>query len=144
MAGDIRFIGAPRSVINAVVSEQAGWRALGLRMLDHAKARCPVDESDERPPGPHLRDTLEARFVTGADPRILIGSSKQGQLLTWITDGTDPHIIEPVTAKALRFTSGGTVVFAARVQHPGTKPDDFLLRAIREVAQEAAGVSLIA
>lgn len=34
---------------------------------------------------------------------------------------TRPHVIVPVRAKALRFEVGGKVVFAQRVNHPGSK-----------------------
>ncbi|QKW06929.1 hypothetical protein HUT18_11525 [Streptomyces sp. NA04227] len=45
--------------------------------------------------------------------------------------GTRPHIIRPRRAKALRFDAGGRTVFAAVVHHPGTRPNDFLGRALR-------------
>lgn len=43
--------------------------------------------------------------------------------------GTGPRIIRPVRAQALRFTAGGRVVFAKRVNHPGTKARPFLFPA---------------
>ncbi|WP_405759431.1 hypothetical protein OG234_13145 [Streptomyces sp. NBC_01420] len=49
----------------------------------------------------------------------------------FVLDGTRPHVIVPRRAKALRFTVGGDVVFARRVRHPGTRPNDFLGRALR-------------
>ncbi|MFF1834244.1 hypothetical protein ACFVXE_08565 [Streptomyces sp. NPDC058231] len=49
-----------------------------------------------------------------------------------VLDGTRPHIIRPRRAKALRFEVGGRVVYAAYVRHPGTKPNNFLKRALRE------------
>lgn len=36
-------------------------------------------------------------------------------------DGTRPHDIYPARRKMLRFTTGGAVVFARHVRHPGTK-----------------------
>ena len=45
--------------------------------------------------------------------------------------GTRPHIIRPRRKKALRFDVGGRTVFAAVVHHPGTRPNDFLGRALR-------------
>lgn len=35
--------------------------------------------------------------------------------------GTRPHLILPRRRKVLKFTVGGSVVFARRVNHPGTK-----------------------
>ncbi|WP_234467785.1 hypothetical protein [Streptomyces sp. MBT62] len=48
-----------------------------------------------------------------------------------VLDGTRPHIIRPRRARALRFEVGGEVVFAGKVRHPGTRPNDFLARALR-------------
>jgi len=51
----------------------------------------------------------------------------------FVTGGTRPHIIRPRrTGGVLRFTVNGRVVYARLVHHPGTKPNDFLLRALRE------------
>lgn len=44
--------------------------------------------------------------------------------------GTEPHTIRPRRKKALRFVSGGRVVFAMRVRHPGTRANPFLTRAL--------------
>ncbi|WP_308416876.1 hypothetical protein [Streptomyces sp. AJS327] len=49
----------------------------------------------------------------------------------YVLYGTRPHIIRPRRAKALRFDVGGRTVFAAVVHHPGTRPNDFLGRALR-------------
>lgn len=51
----------------------------------------------------------------------------------FVNDGTRPHVIRPRTAKALRFTVGGRVVYARVVRHPGTRGTRFLDRALREV-----------
>lgn len=45
-------------------------------------------------------------------------------------DGTVAHTIRPRRRKALRFISGGRVVFAKRVRHPGTEGTHFLTRAL--------------
>lgn len=37
-------------------------------------------------------------------------------------DGTKPHDIYPRRRRRLRFVTGGQVVFARHVRHPGTKP----------------------
>lgn len=39
----------------------------------------------------------------------------------FMEEGTKPHIIQPKSKKALRFTSGGETVFAKKVYHPGIK-----------------------
>ncbi|GGZ23254.1 hypothetical protein GCM10010387_15460 [Streptomyces inusitatus] len=49
----------------------------------------------------------------------------------FVLDGTRPHLIRPRRKRALRFEVGGRVVFAALVRHPGTRANNFLLRALR-------------
>ncbi|MEU8870435.1 hypothetical protein AB0D24_04580 [Streptomyces javensis] len=48
----------------------------------------------------------------------------------YVLNGTRPHLIRPRHAKALRFEVGGRVVYAKLVRHPGTRPNDFLGRAL--------------
>ena len=52
----------------------------------------------------------------------------------YVNDGTSPHVIRPKTKQALRFKVGGRVVYARVVNHPGTRPNPFLDRALRDVA----------
>ncbi|MGW1501186.1 hypothetical protein ACWCQW_21845 [Streptomyces mirabilis] len=50
----------------------------------------------------------------------------------FVLEGTRPHIIRPRRAKGvLRFEVDGQVVFAKVVRHPGTRPNNFLARALR-------------
>ena len=39
----------------------------------------------------------------------------------YLDEGVRPHVIRPRRAKALRFVSGGRIVFAKVVHHPGTR-----------------------
>lgn len=79
-----------------------------------------------------LRPTVEISFNT--------------DYAEFVNDGTRPHVIRPkrahtlrrssrgVVKPALRFVVGGRVVFARVVHHPGTRPNPFLDRAVREIA----------
>jgi hypothetical protein len=69
--------------------------------------------------------------VTVEGQRVVayVGSEKPYALFHH--EGTRAHPIEPVKAKVLRFTVGGAVVFAARVQHPGTRRNPYLVDALR-------------
>jgi len=49
----------------------------------------------------------------------------------YVVNGTRPHIIRPVRARALRFTVGGRVVYATVVRHPGSRANPFLIEALR-------------
>lgn len=55
----------------------------------------------------------------------------------FVIPGTRAHVILPRHAKVLRFVVGGQVVFAMRVQHPGTKPNPFHERALNKWRPEA-------
>lgn len=50
----------------------------------------------------------------------------------FVINGTRPHQIRPRYRKALKFTLKGRTVFATLVNHPGTKPNDFLTKALRK------------
>lgn len=54
---------------------------------------------------------------------------------SFVKDGTPPHEIRAKNAKALRFDAGGAIRFAKSVQHPGTKPNDFVSPGVQEGQQ---------
>ena len=58
----------------------------------------------------------------------------------YVEYGTRPHVIRPVHARALRFEAGGHIVFAAWVQHPGTRPQPFIRKTAETVRGEAGRV----
>ena len=51
----------------------------------------------------------------------------------YVLDGTRPHIIRPRKKNGvLRFEISGRVVYSAYARHPGTRPNNFLARALRD------------
>lgn len=52
-------------------------------------------------------------------------------------DGSRPYDIFPRTAKALKFTIGGSVIFAKRVRHPGIKGKKYIEKSIDETNSRA-------
>lgn len=53
----------------------------------------------------------------------------------WVRDGTPPHEIRPVKAKALRFQSAeGNVVFAMVVHHPGYRGNKYHERVLSRLS----------
>jgi hypothetical protein len=54
-----------------------------------------------------------------------------------VHNGTQPHVITPRTpGGVLRFETGGQVVYATHVNHPGTRPQPFLAEGARQAALE--------
>lgn len=71
---------------------------------------------------PVLLDGDPAFFVTALDP-----------IAMWHHEGTEPHVIRPVSKPKLVFywPKVGKVVAFTEVHHPGTKPNRFLVDALR-------------
>lgn len=74
-----------------------------------------------------LKTSIVKRFVTDSKgPGIWIGSEQPHALLHH--EGTRPHVIVPRKGSVLVFVSKqGQTVFARRVNHPGTKPNRYLV-----------------
>lgn len=112
----------------------------------------------QRRPGT-LRDSIVKRIVdiNGA-PACIVGS--EDPIALWHHEGTRPHIIEPrTTTRNVNGGKGngrwkqvterkpylvffwpklGQVVAFPRVNHPGTKPNRFLVNALRVIGGRAA------
>jgi hypothetical protein len=118
-----------RATLNRTLTDasRSELREASRQVVNRAKVLAPVDTG-------RLRASIKAD-----PPRIfsLRGSVKVGSNVEYaamVNDGTRPHVIKPVTAKALRFKVGGRTVFARLVHHPGTRARPFLDRALQEVA----------
>lgn len=71
------------------------------------------------------------RVESGAGYRdIVAGRVGKTPYTIWHHDGSAPHVIRPRRARALRFEINGRVIFAAKVNHPGTRGTKFLTRAL--------------
>lgn len=69
------------------------------------------------------------RPYAAAGPEVAITSTVSYTL--FVHNGTPPHVIYPNRAKALRFPgSGGVIVFAKKVNHPGNRGVPFLTMAL--------------
>lgn len=67
----------------------------------------------------------------GGDFRGVIKSTHPASI--YVINGTRPHKIFPKKPDGvLRFQVAGRVVYARYVSHPGTRPNNFLLEALRQ------------
>jgi hypothetical protein len=73
----------------------------------------------------------------GVGQRGAVGVVKAGASHAWlVTHGTSAHSLKPVKAHALAIQSAGHVVMRATAEHPGSKPNPFLIKALQESAGE--------
>lgn len=123
MAGEIRI---DRTSLERLLRLPGGIVGRNLER----RARRVVNRAKQLAPGTmpeRITSRIEGR---GRDLSAVITSNHPAT--GYVIGGTRPHQIRPVRAKALRFTVNGRVVFAQLVNHPGTKPNDFLSKALRE------------
>jgi hypothetical protein len=97
------------------------WRVL-------QRARVLVGKRSRRLLGTGRRS--RGRTTFGPYHDVTFGRPGLTPYLGYHMDGTGAHVIRPRRRKALRFVSGGQIVFARKVQHPGTKANRFLVRAL--------------
>jgi hypothetical protein len=85
-----------------------------------------------------LRSTVRknrGRTATGPHVDVITGRNGLTDYLGFILRGTPPHIIRAIQNRpnaTLRFMAGGTVVFGKAVRHPGTRANNFILKALPE------------
>ena len=77
---------------------------------------------------------LDSFYVSAARFEVMFGNMHKAA--RYIEFGTAPHVVLPVTRRALRFEKEGAIVFAQRVLHPGTQPQWILSDAFREEMTE--------
>lgn len=85
----------------------------------------------KRQPGTLQRSIVKRVISEGGEVVVLVGTDDPVGL--FVHEGTVPHVIRPRFARRLVFFWGkvGRVVRFKSVRHPGTKPNRFLLRALR-------------
>lgn len=85
-----------------------------------------------RQPGT-LRDSIVVRVLSEADgPRFQVGTADPVGL--WVHEGTEPHTITGNPLLVFYWPKVGTVVAFRQVNHPGTRPNRFLVEALTVLA----------
>lgn len=100
---------------------------LGRRVTNSAKQRAPVDTGN-------LRNSIRQEPVKVSGGVVSFSVVADADYASFVHDGTRPHVIRPRNAKVLAFSAGGTMVFASKVNHPGTKARPFLRNALEAEA----------
>lgn len=113
--------------------------AAARQVVNRAKVLAPVDTG-------RLRASIRVERRRTFTLRSVWTVGSDLEYAEYVHDGTPPHVIRPkrahtlrrssrgVVKPALRFMVGGRIVFAKVVNHPGTRAQPFLDRALQDVA----------
>ena len=123
--------------LRAALEAQARRAAARLpaRMVAEARKTVPVDTGE-------LFDSITASSTLRGNSLVVVVESPLVQAAT-TNSGARPHVITPRRARVLRFRTGGRVVYARRVNHPGNAGTHWFDRAMaqwgRAVSDELGG-----
>lgn len=113
-----RFARSPDGPVMRDLMRRAERVQIGARVIVRKRTRA-LEKSIVKRPEPYA----------ARGPQVSVGSSLYYAL--WEHEGTPPHVIRPNRMKVLRFPGrGGAIVFARKVNHPGTNGSHFLTRAL--------------
>lgn len=114
----------------------------GNRVLVQARIECPKSAAGPaipnqsrrgkaRQPGDLSRSQVMRVSTFNGEPAVYVGT--QDPIGVYVHEGTSPHRIVPVRARRLVFFSAraGKVIYAKAVNHPGNKPNRWLLRSLK-------------
>lgn len=144
MAGEVEVQGIPqlRARIEAIKPNEKLLRTIALSAVREQKLLVPRKTGN-------LGRTIHLGAVTPTRAETIASAD----YAAYVEQGTRPHDITPKRRKALRWSheeggsarlsgsprTGSRVRFAKRVQHPGTKPQPFMLPGAKK-AIEGAGL----
>lgn len=107
---------------------RALMRELAITARDIYREEAPEDT------GEFKRGIRYRTFTSGDEVGFSISTPQP--LGRFIVGGTAAHVILPRGNYPLRFEIGGTVIFARKVNHPGTQPNPFNERAAARIRQK--------
>lgn len=90
----------------------------------NAKREAPVNKGTG---GGTLRQSIKSKMSGRATGEV----SVEAKYAMFVHEGTRPHVIRPTRMKALANTREGKF-FGRLVMHPGTQPNPFLERAVKQ------------
>lgn len=82
----------------------------------------------------NLRRAVFSKLVD--EQNAVVGVGKEAPYARFVNDGTRPHTITAVNARALRFTIGGQVFFRKSVNHPGIRAREFMEQGLANTISE--------
>lgn len=118
---------------NTAANEWA--KAVGPELTAAIKRQAPVGQG---PGAGRLRDATTWRHTSAPGVARLEFRANNVPYVPYVLEPTRPHTIVPRAARALAWTpaGGGGMVFARRVNHPGTKGNNYPARAYMAMRSE--------
>lgn len=106
------------------------WARVWARVVTAELAReAPVGQGEN---AGALRDSIGEPAIESGAGRVSMTWTSAVPYAPFVIEGTSPHPIYPVNVRALHWDD----VFAAHVNHPGTKPNPFPERVIDRLLPE--------
>lgn len=105
------------------------------------RGRLVLARARQLAPGTMKRKITSVTVTVGRDSDTVEVACSHPAIM-FVTDGTKPHLIypHPRPKGRLRFkVRGGRYVYARVVHHPGNRPNDFMMRALRAGGNLAGG-----
>jgi len=99
------------------------------------KSKAPIGQGSNGSRPGRFRASITQR-TTSRTGSVLIEFGSPAPYASFVVSGTRPHTIVPRNARVLHFRTARGDVFAARVNHPGTRPNDFAQRAVLPILPE--------
>lgn len=109
--------------LNAAITKGAFASATIAAKMAHVSAKT-TRMFNDRTGG--LRQSIKQGSFVGYPSTFVAAYASHAR---FVNDGTRPHEIRARNARALRFVMNGSVMFRARVMHPGTAPRPFMMAA---------------
>lgn len=118
-----------------IVPLQPGWDIafkspigiLGMHLLERGTA---IETAAKRQVGVrtgNLRASIGTSLGLGPTGELMVRVGSEVDHALPHHEGTQPHVIHPRSARILRWVNkSGEVVYALRVNHPGTNPNHYL------------------
>lgn len=105
---------------------------LGRQVAGAARRLAPRGKGD----GPHLADNIDSKLVPSSDGYSVEITAGVPHAI-FVHRGTRPHPIDGNPLLVFDWPKAGGTVFLRHVNHPGTKPNKFMLEAARSVGLDA-------
>lgn len=115
-----------------------GLRKIGSLIVP-AKGTGPLADETPKRTGKLARSTFYRISGKNQQELVVLQPARTPELYGahfygwFVREGTEPHEIRPVNAKALHFFMGDEEVFATKVNHPGTLPNPYHKRTLTKL-----------